>query len=211
CASWGRSEIYAGPLKQADFCLISCSLEAESGGRALQAEPARAAGLSARWSPSTGPFGVRFPMPQLSFEPAPGIPRWLVFLGSLAIAVHFLAVVCGALAAPSGPWPTMEGSGMATPPQFAFSIDKITRPYLQLVKMTHNYHFATNRPGLPGASFEVRLKDESGQELAMVRFPDAGANFWVHHRQSLLAQGLADDQPVQPPTGEVIAAPQQVL
>jgi hypothetical protein len=150
-------------------------------------------------------------MPRPASDPARGMPRWLIFLGSLAIAFHFLAVVCGALAAPSGPWPTMEGSNLATPPQFAFSLDYLTRPYLKLVKMTHNYHFATNRPGMPGSYFEARLKDESGRELATIQIPDANANFWVRHRQALLAQGLADDQPVQPPPGEVIAAPNQAL
>lgn len=137
-----------------------------------------------------------------------GIPRWLVFPASLALAFHFGAVICGALAAPSGPWPSMDGPPEPfSPPQFAFSLAELTRPYLKLVKMTHNYHFVTNRPGIPGASFEVRLKDAEGQELTTVQIPEPGANRWVRHRQALLAQGLADDQPIMPPPGEVIAPP----
>ncbi len=150
-------------------------------------------------------------MAQPLSERVPGIPRGLVILGSLALAFHFLAVVCGALAAPSGPWPSMEGVNMATPPQFAYSLDTLTRPYLKLVKMTHDYHFPSNRPGMPGAYFEVRLKDGAGQELAKMQFPEASASCWVRHRQALLAQGLATDQPVLPPPGEVIAAPNQAV
>jgi hypothetical protein len=138
-----------------------------------------------------------------------GLSQGLVVLGSLAIAFHLLAVTLGVLAAPSGPWPAMDGVNLATPPQFAFSAHALVRPYLQLVKMTHNYHFLTNRPGAPGAYFEARLWDAAGQELATVRFPDASANLWVRHRQGLLARALADDQPVMPPQGEVIAPPQQ--
>src|SRR5262249_51306775 len=41
------------------------------------------------------------------------------------------------------------------------------------------------------------------------KIPDPEANFWVRHRQSLLAQALADDEPVPPPQGEKVAAPGQ--
>jgi hypothetical protein len=73
--------------------------------------------------------------------------------------------------------------------------------------MTNNYHFLSNRPALPGVSFEIRLKDKSGNQLATVEFPEDDSNFWVRHRQSLLARGLADDQPVEPQQGEMIPAP----
>jgi hypothetical protein len=73
--------------------------------------------------------------------------------------------------------------------------------------MTNNYHFLGNRPAMPGVSFEVRLKDESGNDLRTLSFPEANSNFWVRHRQSVLARGLADDQPVEPPQGEMIPAP----
>jgi hypothetical protein len=125
------------------------------------------------------------------------------------IAAHLLAVVTGVLAAPSGPWPSpTEGASMAPPPQFAFRVsDKLTFPYLRILKLTHNYHFPSNRPAHPGVCFEVRLKDEAGKEVATVQIPDAAANRWVRHRQVLLAQGLGEDQPVLPPPGELIAAP----
>jgi hypothetical protein len=143
-------------------------------------------------------------------DPIGGVSRWLAVIGSLAIAFHLMAVLSGALAAPSGPWPNAEGGGMSTPPQFAFTVhDDLTSGYLRLIKMTHDYHFLTNRPALPGVSFEARLKDASGEERATLRFPDPDANACVRHRQSLLARWLADDQPVPPPVGEVIAAPNQ--
>jgi hypothetical protein len=75
--------------------------------------------------------------------------------------------------------------------------------------MTHNYHFASNRPGPPGVSFEVQLRDGAGRPLGTIRIPDQSANFWVRHRQGLLAQALADDRPVRPGGSEVLAAPGQ--
>lgn len=134
---------------------------------------------------------------------------WLIGLGSAAIALHLTAVVVAALAAPSGPWVYPDGSNMAPPPQFAAQLHEAATPYLKLVRMTDNYHFATNRPGMAGVYFEVRLKDETGKLLATQTFPDENANFWVRHRQTLLAQWLSLDEPVQPPQGEVIAAPGQ--
>lgn len=145
------------------------------------------------------------PKPRVS-----GPPPWLLIVASLFVAGHLGAVVLGALAAPSGPWLTSEGSSTATPPQFAFTLyNTYASDYLRLVKMTNNYHFLTNRPGLPGVACEVRLFDDNKRELAVLHFPDPKANRWVRHRQALLARWLADDQPVDPPQGEVIAAPLQ--
>lgn len=145
-----------------------------------------------------------------SINAADGVPRWFVVVGSLAIAFHLFAVVVNALAAPSGPWPNMEGAGgmEVMPPQAAFSINQwISRVYSDPLKMTNNYHFNSNRPGLPGVYFEVKLKDESGQEVATLKFPEKDANFWVRHRQAQLANGLGNDMPVQNQQGEVIPAP----
>lgn len=134
-------------------------------------------------------------------------PTWMIWAGSAVIAVHLLMVVIGAAAAASGPWPE---TGMVGPPQLAISLyDNFAQEYLQCVKMTHNYHFATNRPHIPGNSFEVRLKDKEGREIATVQFPEDNANPWVRHRQELLALWLADDQAVQLRMGEKVAAPNQ--
>ena len=139
---------------------------------------------------------------------ARALPPWIVILGSAVVVFHLFAVVVLAVAAPSGPWPTAFGTSMALEPQFAQSISTVTtRQYLRPLKMTHNYHFPSNRPAPPGVFFEVRLKDETGELLKTIRVPDENASFWVRHRQSLLAQALADDQPVQPRAGEVVAAP----
>jgi hypothetical protein len=138
------------------------------------------------------------------------LPRWLSVTVSLVVAGHLSAILVLVLAAPSGPWPTAFGSSLAVGPTFALTAgNAATRYYLTPLKMTHNYHFMRNRPGLPGVFFEVRLKDAGGAVIRTVRCPDPNAPFWVRHRQSILAQGLADDQPVPARAGEVIPAPNQ--
>lgn len=148
-------------------------------------------------------------MPQPPSNPAWRMPRWLVIVGSLAIALHLIAVVSAALAAPSGPWPSPppEGEGMGMPPQFAVSVREAVGPaYLEPIKMTHSYHFPSNRPAQPAVYLEVHLKDDTGREIETVRIPDPKANLWVRYRQMLLARLLADDQVAQRGP-EVIAAP----
>jgi hypothetical protein len=138
------------------------------------------------------------------------LPRWLVATGSAVIFFHLFAVVVQALSAFSGPWPYPMGANMATPPQFAFSITELVLPwYLKPLKMTHDYHFPTNRTGMPGVWFEVKLRDDGDQEIKTVRIPEEDACFWTRHRQTLLALALVPDEPVQPRQGETIAAPGQ--
>jgi hypothetical protein len=148
-------------------------------------------------------------MPRPQANPVVPVPRWLIIVGSVAIVFHLSAVIVGALAAPSGPWPSMEGRSMATPPQFAFSIQQQLTGYLKAVHMTHNYHFADNNPSMPGIYFEARLKDDKGAEIATLKFPDDNANRWLRHRQLLLARVLGDDQPAMPPQSESVPAPGQ--
>ncbi len=138
-------------------------------------------------------------------------PRWLFLIGSALIVFHLAAIVSAALAAPSGPWPTPEGTNLAAPPQFAFSLNReLFAPYLRLIHLTAHYHFMTNRPGTPAITLQARVKDSEGKELAVVELPDRQANRWVRHRQAVLASWLAPDQPVQP-AGEVVAAPGQAV
>jgi hypothetical protein len=99
--------------------------------------------------------------------------------------------------------------GYMPPPPFAASVNKMTLPYLFALKLDYDYHFPTNRPSTPGVYVEFRLKDQAGKEIATVQLPDKQANFWVRHRQSLLAQALGQDEPLVLPQGEVIAAPNQ--
>jgi hypothetical protein len=142
--------------------------------------------------------------------PQKPLPRWLVVTASLVVAWHVGAVLLLVLASPSGPWPTPYGSSTAVGPVFALRAgDTVTRHYLTPLKMTHNYHFLRNRPGMPSVWFEVRLRDAEGNLIRTVRFPDPDAAFPVRHRQSVLAHNLADDQPVQARPGEVIPAPNQ--
>jgi hypothetical protein len=134
-------------------------------------------------------------------------PKWAIAAGSLLIAGHLVTVLVGVLAAPSGPWPAANGAMPATPPQFAFSVDSSTRPYLSAIKFTHNYHYPTNRPGIPSVKLEIKLKDATGAVTNTIHLPDPNANPIVRRKQELLAQALGDDQPVAPLMTEVIAAP----
>jgi hypothetical protein len=132
------------------------------------------------------------------------LPRWLILAASAVLVFHLFALGVLVIAAPSGPWPNFGGS-MGLSPAFAEAVSaRTTRYYLMPLKMTHNYHFAANRTQLSAAKFEVRLKDAEGNLLETLNFPEDNVNPWVRHRQVLLAQGLADDLPVQLPPGEYI-------
>jgi hypothetical protein len=134
----------------------------------------------------------------------------VVLGGSAALAFHLVAVAALVLSAPIMPWPNPMGPNQAPAPPFAVAVSEVTtRCYLMPLKMTHNYHFMSDRPGREEAYFEVRLKDAEGRPLETLKFPDDHANAWVRHRQGLLAQELTDDLPVQPRAGEAIPAPHQ--
>jgi hypothetical protein len=136
------------------------------------------------------------------------LPTWLIGLGSAIIAGHLLAISASVLAVRSGPWPTFFGDSVDEPPQFATSIDSVMRPgYLESLRLAYHYDPPSNRPEQPGVAFEARLKNASGETVTTLKIPDSSANPWVQHRQRLLAQALAPDLRVEPPRGEVIAAP----
>ena len=140
------------------------------------------------------------------------LPTWQLAFGSLAIGGHFLAVLAMILAAPSGPWPSADGGNHSTPPQFAYSLNNLfPASYLQSLGMADDYHFIGNNPAQVGVSIELRLEDADGRPLTTLTLPDAEGNWWVRHRQSVLARGLADDIPVSPPEGEMVPAPNQTL
>jgi hypothetical protein len=144
--------------------------------------------------------------------PARRPPRWLFFAGSAAILFHLTAVAVSALAAPSGPWPSQEGPNPATPPQFAFTLNKdVFGPYLRAIHLASNYHFRTNSSTQPGVTLKVRIKGgtDGKQVIAEVEVPDRGTNPWVRNRESILVSWLASDQPVMPPNSEVIPGPGQ--
>jgi hypothetical protein len=137
--------------------------------------------------------------------------RWLFLAGSGLILFHLAAVLSAALAAPSGPWPTGDGANMATPPQFAFTLQRdLFSRYLRPLRLAHNYHFMSNRPGSARVVVEAHLKDSDGNETAVVELPERTANPWVRHRQRLLAGWLVPDEPV-PPGTEVIPGPGQAV
>jgi hypothetical protein len=138
------------------------------------------------------------------------LPWWLAGPASFLIVAHLTAILALALAVPSGPWPSNFGIADAQSPPFAQAVANFTTPsYLQPLKLTHTYHFVASRPAVTGVFFEVRLKDQKGAVVKTLRFPDKDANFWVRHRQQLLASNLILDIPVEPRTSEVIPAPNQ--
>ena len=141
--------------------------------------------------------------------PARPLPRGLIVFGSIAIVFHLFALVVLAVAAQSGPWPTPLGLGSpAEPPEFTKGISStLLSSYLEPLHLTHNYHFDSNRPETSFVYFEVKLRDADGKLLKSLKFPDADANYWVRHRQSLLAQSLGNDQPYQPPQSVRIPSP----
>lgn len=159
-----------------------------------------------------------------SVKPTPRLSLGVRVVVSAVIAFHFLAVIGGVLIAPSGPWPMPNGGDMATPPHFAqllmFGPDFIPDPapgtvdlslmgYLKVGKMTHNFHFISNRPPDFETRIEAKLRDANGEVMQVIHFPDQESNFIARHRQQLLAEGLSEDEPVEPLPGESIPAPNQ--
>jgi hypothetical protein len=147
--------------------------------------------------------------------PAPKtLPGWLVGLISLGVAFHCFALVVHVVAARSGPWvvpPPIGVTPVEAPPFSAPIANVVAPPYLNPLRMTHNYHFMTNRPEVYEVTFEIRLKDSKGRVTTRRKFPDPEANPWVRFRQELLAQELFEDSPVQLARGEVIPAPGQKM
>lgn len=125
----------------------------------------------------------------------------------MAMLFHFGAVVVRIIASPSGPWPTRFGTSTATPPQFAYDALAIVEPYLRSLRLSHDYHYLGNRPDRPMARLVWVSPPSAGSMHKQELLPDPMANMWVRHRQELLARWLADDQPVTPPIGEMIPAP----
>jgi hypothetical protein len=151
-------------------------------------------------------------MPQPASNAPTSVSRLVVFIGSVTVAFHFLAVISNVLAAPSGPWVSFGDpmGEMAIPPRFAQGLGEVLGPnYLKPIKMLQNYHFVSNQTKLPEVYFEVKLADETNRDAATPKFPDEHANFWVRHRHSLLARGLGGDMPFQPMEGEAVGAPGQ--
>jgi len=146
-------------------------------------------------------------MAQLQSKAAHPARKLLMVAASLAILFHFGAVIIHALAAPSGPWPD---ANMASAPSFARALDEpLVQGYLKPLKLTHNYHFPSNRPIVPGVYLQVTLKDSKGETQKTLVFPDPESNAWVRYLERLFAQGLVPDQPIAPPQGEEIPAPHQ--
>ncbi|MBM3995306.1 MAG: hypothetical protein FJ303_14310 [Planctomycetes bacterium] len=135
------------------------------------------------------------------------LPQSWRLLGSVLAVGHLALIGLYALAAPSGPWQfnigSRSGVSMADGPAFARTLSEhVTEPYfLYPLRMTHNYHFSSDRHADFAVYFEVHLTKADGNVVHR-KFPDDKANLWVRHRQQLLAQNLVPDQRL-PPRGNV--------
>jgi hypothetical protein len=146
----------------------------------------------------------------MSASSTKALPAGLVLLLNVVIVFHLGAILLLGLASFTGPWLMSMGPSMAEGPPFATEVTLYTKPYyLEPLHLANDYHFLSNRMQLPSTYFEAVLKDKSGEVIRTIKFPDPKANFWIRHRQALLAQGLMEDLPVQPPPGEKIAPPGQ--
>lgn len=135
-------------------------------------------------------------------------PGWLVWSGSAAILFHLFALLIVVLAVPSGPWPSPFGPSPEEPPAFAQEISRLTtRCYLQPLQMSSSYHFESNKTDYDSVYFEAHLRDAKDNLIQTLRFPQKDANLWLWNRQIALAQRLGEDEPVQPPRGEMITPP----
>lgn len=132
---------------------------------------------------------------------------WHMAVGSGLILLHLAAVAVSGFMVSSGPWSSPMGPSMAEPPQFAKVATQITGPiYEQGLRIGVNSRYQTNRPDENhDIQFEYRLRNEQGEVVKILRFPDKDANPWVRHRQALLAQSLVPDRPMPPLEGETIA------
>lgn len=93
------------------------------------------------------------------------------------------------------------------PHALAMMHEQSALPYLRVIKMTHNYHFRSNRVARFEAYLEVKLFDKEGQLIKTVRLPDVRASRALRQKQDALARWLPDDMPVPPTVIERIAAP----
>lgn len=134
-------------------------------------------------------------------------PRWLMVVASLLIVGHLGAVALFAMGAESGPWVTPYGESRAWAPHFArLPNQSIGENYLARLHLGYHYHFGTNYPSPPGVFFEAILRDDKGNVLKRLKFPEDTANPLARHRQELLARALVNDVPLPPP-GPSTAAP----
>jgi hypothetical protein len=140
------------------------------------------------------------------------LPLWIERAISALVLFHLFALVILILSAPSGPWPSPMGASQTLGPPFATQIAEFTtRKYLKPIGLTHNYHFLDNRPDSPDVVLHLRLKDDDGNTTQEVQIPSGNENPWLRYRHTMLAQGLAGDEPVEAPRGEVIPAPGQQM
>jgi hypothetical protein len=142
-------------------------------------------------------------MPQAPVPDEPVLPRWLVVVGSAVILFHLTAIIIPVLDVPSGPWFGPEPRGEA--PKFTESARELSSLHSEYFRVAHSFHFVSNQPdNHPGVEFAVLLKDEQGNLMETLHFPDANANPWVRHRQEVLASELAPDFPLPPQGSQVI-------
>src|SRR5437773_1679747 len=95
-------------------------------------------------------------LPTSATRPLPTLAK---FVATMCAVGHLLVIGIYALAADSGPWPLFNTNSYSPGPKFASNVSiNLTYPYyLQPLHMTHNYHFASNRPYDYAVYFEVEV------------------------------------------------------
>jgi hypothetical protein len=151
-------------------------------------------------------------MSQPHDQTAVRIPRWLVWVGSIAVVFHLGAVGVHALAVQSGPWADNDGMPIASPLLASRMNEMIGADYLRYLRLGLVYHeYANKNPAWPGVYLEFRLKDKEGKDIKTVRIPDEDANWAVRHRQAMLTLVFGDDRQITPRQTEMIPAPGQTV
>ena len=126
---------------------------------------------------------------------------------SLILAVHFGAVVVNILADVGGPWPNLfgPGRGLGTPPPFiSEGLSQAVHDYLDVVRLTENGRFPSNRWQDLQVRLEAVLFNEFGEEIGRRVVPDPNSTPWNRAREQLIAQALANDVEKPNPGNEAI-------
>lgn len=134
-----------------------------------------------------------------------GWPIWAKLIAAPLILWHIAALLAMVLSTESGPWP----EGYAHPPMFASKAYEVASRYLDPLRLQDDYRFATNEKPDDDFRVEFQLRDEQGNDMGVVRFPDPDASTWTQHRQKLIAQVLRHPIFLQPRAGEYIPPPGQ--
>ena len=147
----------------------------------------------------------------MSDNKASPLQKIAIFAGSLFVLFHFTAIAINSFGAPT-PFridpPDPEADPLIMPidaPTFATTMQPVVSPYLNLIRMTHDYRFPNLWPERFVCKFEVLLRDKDGKELPKITCPSENAVANVQLRQGLLAQRLWRNFRIEPQAIQIAA------